>query len=225
MSLLASAFALGLLAMPHCGSMCACQFAAPWLKKPLQFQLGRFIAYVSGGALTGGVSSGVLGLASGGLQVFQAMNWMLMAVLAFSAILLLWRGQSLGGLLQEKIHLPPALERKLRPLQRPSAFASFHAGLMWLFMPCGVLWACFMLAYVSGSPIQGALIMAVFSVTSGTGLQLVSSLRESLAGRVGDTLMLRVSGAIILLGMGIMLGRQAGLISSPVWMEGIGLCL
>lgn len=205
--------------------MCACQFAAPWLLKPLQFQLGRFIAYVAGGALAGGSSSGVLSLASGGLQVFQAMNWMLMALLAFSAILLLCRGQSLGVLVQQRIHLPPSLERKLESVQRISPTASFKAGLLWLLMPCGVLWAGFMLAYISGSPIQGALIMAVFSVTSGAGLQFVSSLRASLAGRMSDTLMLRASGAVVLLGLGMMLGRQVGLISSPVWMEGIGLCL
>jgi len=224
-SLLASAFALGLLALPHCGSMCACQFAAPWLQKPLHFQLGRFVAYVAGGALAGGVSSGVLGLASGGLQVFQAMNWMLMSVLAFSALLLLWRGQSLGVLVQERIHLPPALQRKLGHLQRSNPAASLKAGLLWLFMPCGVLWAGFMLAYVSGSPFQGALIMAVFALTSGAGLQLVSSLRESLAGRVGDTLMLRASGALILLGLLLMASRQAGIILTPVWLQGLGFCL
>ena len=76
--------------------MCACQFAAPWLRKPLYFQAGRFLAYTAGGALAGGISSGVLGMASNGIQVFQALNWMLMSVLAFSAVLLLWRGQSLG---------------------------------------------------------------------------------------------------------------------------------
>lgn len=224
-SLLTSAFALGLLAMPHCGSMCACQFAAPWLRKPLHFQAGRFIAYITGGAVAGGVSSSLLGLASSGIQVFQAVNWMLMVVLAFSAVLLLWRGQSLGVLVQEKIHLPPALQRKLAPLQQPSPAASLKAGLLWLLMPCGVLWAGFMLAYLSGSPVQGALIMAVFATTSGAGLQLVSSLRQSLSSRVGDALVLRASGAIILLGLAIMLGRQVGLISNPLWLQGIGLCL
>jgi sulfite exporter TauE/SafE len=224
-SLLASAFALGLLAMPHCGSMCACQFAAPWLRKPLYFQAGRFLAYTAGGALAGGISSGVLGMASNGIQVFQALNWMLMSVLAFSAVLLLWRGQSLGVLVQERIQLPPALQRKLGAVQQVSPVASFKAGLLWLLMPCGVLWAGFMLAYIAGSPLQGALIMAVFALTSGAGLQLVSSLRQALSGRVGDALMLRASGLIILLGLGVMLGRQAGFISSPVWMESMGFCL
>jgi len=224
-SLLTSAFALGLLAMPHCGSMCACQFAAPWLRKPVHFQLGRLIAYVAGGVLAGSVSSSLLGLASSGVQVFQAVNWMLMAVLAFSAVLLLMRGQSLGALVQQKIHLPPALERKLAPLQQPGPAASLKAGLLWLFMPCGVLWAGFMLAYLSGSPVQGAIIMAVFAITSGAGLQLVSSLRQSLSGRLGDVQVLRASGAIILLGLAIMLGRQAGVLSTPAWLQGIGLCL
>ncbi|MFN7507483.1 MAG: hypothetical protein ACK5Q1_18195, partial [Limnobacter sp.] len=83
----------------------------------------------------------------------------------------------------------------------------------------------FMLAYLSGSPVQGAIIMAVFAITSGAGLQLVSSLRQSLSGRLGDVQVLRASGAIILLGLAIMLGRQAGVLSTPAWLQGIGLCL
>ena len=180
---------------------------------------------MAGGAIAGGVSSSIMGLAATGIQVLQALNWMLMAVLAFSAVLLLWRGQTVGGLVQERIQLPPALQRKLNPGQRVNAAASLKAGLLWLFMPCGVLWAGFMLAYIAASPAQGALIMAVFALTSGAGLQLASSLRQSLTSRVGEVCMLRASGAIILLGLGIVLGRQAGLVLTPVWLQGVGLCL
>ena len=101
----------------------------------------------------------------------------------------------------------------------------FTIPLTFAVIVYGVLWAGFMLAYIAGSPLQGALIMAVFALTSGAGLQLVSSLRQALSGRVGDALMLRASGLIILLGLGVMLGRQAGFISSPVWMESMGFCL
>ena len=225
LSLLSSALALGLLAVPHCGSMCACQFAAPWLEKPLAFQLGRTLAYTAGGAIAGGVSSSVLGLAANGARVFQALNWMLMVVLFFSAVLLLWRGQPLGALVQQRIQLSPALQRRIGGAQKASAVSSLKAGLLWLFMPCGVLWAGLMLAYLAGSPLQGALVMAVFALTSGTGLQLFSRLRQTLATRAGESLMMRSSGAVILLGIGLMVGRQAGWVPTPVWLQGLGLCL
>lgn len=225
LSLLTSALALGLLAVPHCGSMCACQFAAPWLEKPLAFQLGRSLAYITGGALAGGMSAGVLGLAASGARVFAALNWMLMVVLFFSAVLLLWRGQPLGALVQQRIQLSPALQRRIGVAQKVSTSRSLKAGLLWLFMPCGVLWAGIMLAYLAGSPLQGALVMAVFALTSGTGLQLFSRLRQTLATRVGDSLMMRSSGAVILLGMGLMVGRQAGWVPTPVWLQGLGFCL
>jgi sulfite exporter TauE/SafE len=225
LSLLVSALALGLLAVPHCGSMCACQFAAPWLEKPLAFQLGRTIAYITGGAVAGGVSASVLGLAANGARIFQAMNWMLMVVLFFSAVLLLWRGQPLGALVQQRIQLSPALQRRIGVAQKVSAASSLQAGLLWLFMPCGVLWAGLMLAYLAGSAFQGALVMAVFALTSGTGLQLFSRLRQTLAARVGDKLMMRSSGAVILLGIGLMVGRQAGWVPAPVWLQGLGFCL
>lgn len=225
LSLLASALALGLLAVPHCGSMCACQFAAPWLEKPLAFQMGRTVAYITGGAIAGGISASVLGFASSGARVFEALNWMLMTVLFFSAVLLLWRGQSLGALVQQRIQLSPALQRRIGAVQKTSAASSLQAGLLWLFMPCGVLWAGLMLAYLAGSSFQGALVMAVFALTSGTGLQLFSRLRQTLATRVGDKLMMRSSGAVILLGIGLMVGRQAGWVPAPVWLQGLGFCL
>ncbi|HEX4855315.1 MAG TPA: sulfite exporter TauE/SafE family protein [Limnobacter sp.] len=225
LSLLASALALGLLAMPHCGSMCACQFAAPWLQKPFHFQLGRFLAYTAGGVLAGGVSAGVVNMAASGLGLFKALNWMLMAVLLFSALLLLWRGQTLGTLVQERIQLSPALQRKLGGVQRPSAASALKAGLLWLLMPCGVLWAGLMLAYLSGSAFQGGLIMAVFAATSAAGLQLVSSLRKVMLNRAGEALVLRTSGGLLLLGLVLMAGRQAGLLPAPAWLQSLGLCL
>lgn len=191
----------------------------------MHFQTGRFISYVFGGALAGGVSASMLGFASSGIQVFKALNWMMMVVLVFSAVLLLFRGQTVGALVQECVQLPAALQRKLGQAQHANPLISLKAGLLWLLMPCGVLWAGLMLAYVSGSVVQGALIMAVFAISSGAGLQLVSSLRQSLSVRVGDALMLRLSGAMVLLGLGTMLARQAGYISSPGWMQGIGLCV
>ncbi|HEX4878782.1 MAG TPA: sulfite exporter TauE/SafE family protein [Limnobacter sp.] len=224
-SLVLSAATLGFLALPHCTSMCACQFATPWLRHPLQFQLGRGIAYAMGGALAGGVSSGVLGLARLGASLFQALHWMLMAVLFFSAMLLVWRGQSLGMLLQERIHLPPALARKLNQPPRTTPRQAFKAGLLWLLMPCGVLWAAWMLAYLSGSAVQGALVMAVFAGVGGAGLQMVTTLRQALGTQAGEAMLMRASGGLILVGLALMLARQVGWVASPMWMQSLGLCL
>lgn len=225
LSLLASAFALGLLALPHCGAMCACQFAAPWLNNPWHFQAGRLVAYTAGGVLAGGASAGMIHLAVKGLALFQALNWMLMAVLVFSACLLLWRGQTLRTLVQEQVHLPPALRRKLGNMPQASGLHSLKAGLLWLLMPCGVLWAALMLAYLGSSAWQGAVLMAVFAVTSGVGLHLFASLRRRLAHHAGESVMLRTSGGLLLMGVALMAGRQAGLISSPVWLQSAGFCL
>lgn len=187
--------------------------------------MGRFVAYTTGGALAGGFSSNLLSFASTGAQVFQALNWMMMAVLVFSSVLLLWRGQTVGMLVQERVVLPPALQQRLGPIQNPGFAHALKAGLLWLFMPCGVLWAGLVLAYLGGSVFQGAVLMAVFAAASGAGLQLVSSLRQALSSHVGERFMLRASGAIVLFGIAIMLGRQVGLVPTPAWLGGIGLCL
>jgi uncharacterized protein len=225
LSLLAAAFTLGLLALPHCGSMCACQFAAPWLRKPLHFQAGRLLAYTLGGAAAGGASASMIALAVRGLGVFRALHWMLMAILVFSALLLILRGQTLGALVQERIRLPVALQRKLGTVQQPTASSSLKAGLLWLLMPCGVLWAALMLAYLAASPLQGGLIMGIFACVSGLGLQLVNSLRRLIGQRGGDAVLMRASGGVLLLGLVLIAARQVDIVSTPLWLQSLGFCL
>lgn len=224
-SLLLAALTLALVAMPHCASMCACHFAQPWLRRPFHFQAGRAIAYTLGGAFAGGMSSALAALVVAGAPAARALNAMLMVVLASSALLLVWRGQTLQTMFSQRVRLPAAMQRSLELSVPATHRRAFAVGLLWLLMPCGVLWAALMLAYLSGSAVQGALVMLVFAASSGVCLQLVNALRKRLVGKVGEAAVLRASGVLVLAALGLMAGRQTGLLATPVWLQGLGLCL
>ena len=44
-------------------------------------------------------------------------------------------------------------------------------GVLWAFMPCGLLYSAVLVASLSGSPVQGAISMAAFAI--GSSLSLV----------------------------------------------------
>ncbi|MDO8279680.1 MAG: sulfite exporter TauE/SafE family protein, partial [Burkholderiaceae bacterium] len=46
------------------------------------------------------------------------------------------------------------------------------AGMLWVFLPCGLLYSALLVASLSGGPLQGALSMALFAAGSSISLML-----------------------------------------------------
>jgi len=233
--MMTSALALGLIASPHCASMCGCGLARPWLAQPVAFHWARGLAYVAAGAVAGALSAHLAGFALQGAPVFRAFNAMLMAALFFSALLLLWRGQGLTTLVAQQVVQVPFLQRSrpesglsasLRsPQQGPfSKRRAFQVGLMWPLLPCGVLWAALMLAYLSGSVLQGGVVMLLFALVSTVAVQASGHLQRRLKGVVAEVTVNRGCGALILVGVGLMLARQFDWLPTPAFMQGLPLC-
>ena len=49
-------------------------------------------------------------------------------------------------------------------------FAPLVLGLLWAFMPCGLLYSALMVAALTGHPLEGALTMACFAMGSALSL-------------------------------------------------------
>ena len=235
LTLLTSALALGLLASPHCAGMCGCGLARPWLSQPFAFHGARVLAYTVGGVVAGSLSAQLVGLAAKSAPVFQAFNAMLLAVLLFSALLLLWRGQGLSTLVSQQTVRVPFLQRHASdPVLAMSASSSsqssvtqhraFQVGLMWPLLPCGVLWAALMLAYLSASALQGGLVMLLFALVSTVAVQASGGLQARLKTVFSETTVNRGCGFVVLLGFGLMLARQFGWLPTPPFMQGLPLC-
>ena len=63
---------------------------------------------------------------------------------------------------------------KVRPMaQRPGGLLA--TGALWALMPCGLLYSALLVAALTGSPMEGALSMALFAIGSGISLGLAPS--------------------------------------------------
>ena len=130
----------------------------------LGYNLGRITSYVVAGALAGALGSAAA-LARHVLPVQQV---------AFVAanLLLIGMGLYLTGVLRSVAVLEGAgrgLWRRLAPiasraLSADSFARAVGAGLVWGWVPCGMVYGVLVAALLSGSALQGALLMAAFGL-------------------------------------------------------------
>ena len=205
-SLALTALLMGLVGGPHCIAMCgaACagigQAAGPRKNSAMwSFQAGRVVGYSALGAVAAASMQGL-----GWLTVQSAALrpvWTLFHVATFAlGILLLWKAQQ-----------PVWLEhagRKIWSGARSLALghgrgAPLVIGALWTFLPCGLLYSALLVAALTGSAFQGAIVMALFAL--GTSVSMMA----------GPWLWLRLRGS----GSGAWGVRLAGLAlaASSVW--------
>ena len=210
-SLALTALLMGLAGGPHCIAMCgaACaglgQAAGERRNEALwSFQLGRVAGYAALGGLAAASIQGLgwLTIQSAALRPV----WSLFHVAALVlGLLLLWRAQQ-----------PVWLERAARGLwlgARKLAAgrgrgAPLVVGMLWAFLPCGLLYSAVLVAAMTGRVWEGAAVMALFAL--GTAVSMMA----------GPWLWLRLSG-----GQGQWGVRLAGLAlaASSAWALWMGL--
>ncbi len=175
-SLALTSLLMGLAGGPHCIAMCgaACagigQAAGPRKNSAmLTFQLGRIIGYSSLGALAAASMQGLgwLTVQSAALRPVWTLFHVATAVLG---LLLLWKAQQ-----------PVWLEQAGKAIwQRARSLAwgrgrgvPLVIGALWTFLPCGLLYSALLVAALSNSAVEGALVMALFAL--GTSLSMMAA--------------------------------------------------
>lgn len=165
-------FLVGFLGGGHCLGMCGGLSAALALQLPkssawsylLLANVGRMASYVAAGALVGGLLS---------LGVNQDKSLILKLILfIFANVLLLGMGLYLAGLsaLVQKIEaLGAPIWRRLSPMfQRCLPIRTYAqallAGLLWGWLPCGLVYTALLSALASASALDGALLMLAFAL-------------------------------------------------------------
>ncbi|MDH4378259.1 MAG: sulfite exporter TauE/SafE family protein [Ramlibacter sp.] len=228
-TLLLTALAMGLAATPHCAAMCgaACagltgtgqgreagagtvfvlrQVATD--RRTIAFHVGRLTGYSAVGALAA--------LATQGLALLTAQGGALRPLWTLFHLLVLAWGLSLLVL----AHQPDWAQRaslqlwaRIRPAVQGQG-SLFAAGLLWVFMPCGLLWSALLVASLTASPWEGALAMGLFATASSIGLVLMPVLMARLrsAQGPGKDWGTRLAGAVLvfaaLAALGMDMGRQ-----------------
>ena len=128
------------------------------------YNAGRIGSYMLAGALAGGLAGGAQRLA--GLPALQAAAyWLANLMLVALGLYLMdaWRGLAwieIGGRALWR-HLQPQL-RRLHPLDSPAHMLA--AGLLWGWLPCGMVYSVLVTAMLSGSAASGAAVMLAFGL-------------------------------------------------------------
>jgi sulfite exporter TauE/SafE len=196
-SLAGTALLMGLVGGPHCVAMCgaACAGlarrgdAAGW-RKLLGFQVGRLLGYSSLGGLAGASMQGMgwLTVQSAALRPVWSLFHVAMAVMG---LVLMWQARQPVWLEQAA----QGLWRRTRALtlDRPASMPLI-IGVVWAFLPCGLLYSALLVAGLSGQWASGATVMALFAVGSGVSMLLGPWLWLRLQGRGDGSWGVRLAG-------------------------------
>ena len=205
-----SAFAAGLLGGVHCIGMCggivgALGFATVQQQKSLNFyaillsyNAARISSYVLAGSLMGGISAlAVYWLDIRLLQI--SMQW-------FAAVLMIVLGLYLAGWTSVLVHIEKAgagLWRILEPQARrflpvrtiPQAFV---LGLLWGWLPCGLVYSVLLWSVASANAVDGALLMLCFGLGTLPNLLAMGVFAQRLSGLVRNLRVRQLAGVMVM---------------------------
>jgi sulfite exporter TauE/SafE len=209
LSLLA-ALTAGLLGGVHCVGMCggivgALSLAMPGQKQGpkltilLGYNTGRITSYVAAGALVGGI-----GQLSLGFMHIQSLQLVLAVIAGFMMILMGfylggWNGflrhvEKAGGLVWKRIE--PA-GRKLLPVRNPEQ--AYLLGLVWGWLPCGLVYSMLIWALGSGGPVDGAMLMLAFGIGTLPNLLATGLLAGQFVRRMQQPRVRMAAGVLLIL--------------------------
>ncbi|WP_456374425.1 sulfite exporter TauE/SafE family protein [Thiolapillus sp.] len=172
------AFLMGLFGALHCVGMCGSIMGVLTFSLPREtrqhagrllgylgyYNFGRIISYCLAGSLAGAFGSGLL------LRVSPQYGHSIL--LLFATILMVAVGFYLAGWFPGLAHIERAgapIWRKLEPLGRKllpvkSPLQALLYGLIWGWLPCGLVYSALFIALGQGSAFQGAVFMLLFGL-------------------------------------------------------------
>lgn len=206
-----AALVIGLLGSSHCLVMCggivaALQFSMPaqsrWQKFRLQLllSLGRLSTYAFFGGLVGYFGATAMGLAGASLLWLRLLAGLLLIAMALY-IARLWFGltllERLGQGLWYKVQ---PYTKRLMPLD--SGTKAYTYGLLWGFLPCGLVYSTLSWSLASGGASAGALLMFMFGLGTLPALLAFGAATNALT-QLKNQLWFRYSAASLLAIYGI----------------------
>ena len=221
---LLAAFLVGLLGGTHCFGMCGGIVGALSSGLSLQLQTSRWrlvaaqLAY-NGGRISSYVFAGVLlGLfgqqlgEAGLLQGFPLGRMIGGVVMILFGIYLAGWWQSLLWLEKAGAHLWKYIEpfgRRYIPVR--SAAQAFLLGLVWGWLPCGMVYAVLALALASGSGAEGGLLMLAFGLGTLPALLSIGLAYNTLNRFIRDPRIRLLAGVmVIVMGILMLLANPSG---------------
>lgn len=204
---LTAALLVGLLGGGHCAGMCGPIVGAvtvtmpgnrPRLDLVLVYNLGRILTYTLAGAL-----AGAIGASSYFLDHILPVQQLLYGLASLMLIVLglylagIWHGvtaiEAIGRHLWR--YLQP-LSGKLLPVRHlPQALG---LGLVWGWLPCGLVYSVLVAAIATGDPLKGASLMLAFGLGTLPALMAMGMAAVRLKRWLQDLWVRRISGLTVL---------------------------
>ena len=181
-----TAFTIGLMGGVHCVGMCggivgALSFASsqPDLrsggqnKKPVNVLLIRLlVAYNAGRLFSYALAGGLMGALGWLLTIWSDIQLIQLLLQFFAGLFMLFMGlyisgwwmglsklEKMGGIVWQKIQ---PMAKKILPVKTPSH--AFFLGLLWGWLPCGLVYSVLVWSISAGDFQQGALLMLSFGL-------------------------------------------------------------
>lgn len=222
-------FLIGLLGGVHCAGMCGGIVSALSLQMPgkpgtggpawtlhLAYNLGRIGSYAIAGALMGALGS--LGLLLDNVMPVQ------MILYVAANLMMVALGLYLTGLTQTLAFTERAgqwLWRRVQPATKRflpvrGVAQAFPLGMLWGWLPCGLVYSVLTMAILSGSAARGAAIMLAFGLGTLPNLMLAGLLlvrfRDVVQGRA-----LRLGSGLLVLSFGLWGLFNAAALGGRLW--------
>ncbi len=214
--LLLSAFLMGLIGSTHCIGMCggiistlSTDFSgrgqrSSWLIQ-LLYNVGRITSYSFIGLLIGLFSSQVMEMLPNPHLVSMKIGGVFFILLGLYISQLLNSFKYLEAAGQ---HLWTRIEpfgRKYLPAQTP--FDAWKLGLVWGWLPCGLVYSALALAVTQVNPLHAALTMTVFGLGTLPTLLLIGHFATNVKSLLQNRAVRTVLGVILMLyGLSLVLG-------------------
>ncbi len=208
-----AAFLVGLLGGVHCVGMCggivgALSFGLPeqtrgrfsaLLPYLINYNLGRLFSYTVAGTLLGGVGA----LAANLVALHQAQSVLQIIAGLFMIAMGLYLGgwwfgmnrlEKLGGKLWRYIE---PVGRRLLPVQKPSQ--ALVMGIVWGWLPCGLVYSALIWAISAGSALKGGLLLLSFGLGTLPNLLAMGIFAGKLTAMLRRPGVMHLAGTLVIL--------------------------
>lgn len=206
-----SLFSTGLMSGVHCAGMCGGIVSTVTMQLPhhrwpalfhLAYNSGRIFSYTVAGAL-----AGTLGQSSLILRGYVPAQQILFA---FASIMLILMGCYLAGIWQGVRHIEKAgalLWKRIQPYSRSllpanSLPKAFGLGILWGWLPCGLVYTVLLSALAMGDAPRGALVMLAFGIGTLPNLLAIGIFSSGIKKYV-QLKPVRMSAGLLVSGLGI----------------------
>ena len=206
-ALLVAALLMGFFGSPHCLGMCGGLVAAfglsmkdvsPAKRRGLiaTYHLGRLLSYASLGLIAGLIGTTVLAPVMVGNNIPRILLGLVLVFVGMTMLgaPFLTKLERLGMRFWQAL---APLRKKVFPLTTfPRALT---AGLLWGFLPCGLVYGALLIAVVGHEPLTGAVLMFAFGLGTVPMLVATHETVSWLRNQIGRLRLRQMNGAIMML--------------------------